>query len=229
MVKPSKKAKKIAHSKSSAQLKKSAASKKGTSSKKTVLCENCGRSFSKTANLNSHIEKVHKGLRWRCHICGQHQASKHSHMRHYQSQHDNQLPANIDLNQRYAHSFVDLPPQAKDSMIKDLKDKVEVQEVLLKSFRKRLMARLKENIVLKCRLGMDCEIEKLEYNTLCGSGDDSEVSVSTGNDSSSEKEGSYDDDDDDDDKVDQSSHYPDAHPLTISPISDDVGAGSSSM
>lgn len=145
--------------------------KKSKKKKSKILCENCGSYFSKLSNLNTHIEKVHKGLRWRCHICGKHQVSKHSHLRHYNSLHNNELPANINANQRYADTFIDMPEKAKDSIIQELKEQFKVQQVLVKSYRKKLLARLKENIDLKSRLELDCEHDKLEYNTLLGEED----------------------------------------------------------
>lgn len=156
-------------------------SKKGANKKAKVLCESCGKHFSKASNLSAHIEKSHKGLRWRCHICGKRQVSKHSHMRHYQSQHNNELPANIDNNQRYADSFIDMPSKAKESVIESLQNQVDVQQVMLKSFRTRLLTRLKEVIQLKGKLNLDCESEKLEYNTLLGAGEESDDSVGTEN------------------------------------------------
>lgn len=58
-------------------------------------------------------------------------------MLHYKSQHNNQLPANIDANQRYANYFVDMPTKANYSMIAGLKQKVEEQKGLLEFFQKR--------------------------------------------------------------------------------------------
>lgn len=129
--------------------------KKSVKKKSKILCENCGKCFSKVSNLNAHIEKVHKGLRWSCHICGKHQVTKHSHLRHYRSQHNNELPVNIDANQRYANSMIDMPEKAKNSIIKELNNQIKAQKVLLKSFRKRLLIKLKENIELKARLNLN--------------------------------------------------------------------------
>lgn len=149
--------------------------------KSKVLCEICGKHFSKASNLSTHIEKSHKGLRWRCHICSKRQVSKHSHLRHYKYQHNNELPANIDGNQRYADSTIDMPSKAKDSVIQSLKEQIDVQKVMLVSFRERLLTRLEQVIQLKGELKLDCESEKLEYNTLLGTGEESDDSVDAEN------------------------------------------------
>lgn len=168
---------------------------KQAANSKKVLCENCGMYFSKKSNLNTHIQKVHKGLRWKCHICGERQVSKHSHIRHYQSKHPNQLPDNINVNQRYASSSIDMPSSAKDEIIEGLQKKVEVQEKLLKSFHNRLTDKLEEIIHLKCRLGINCEDEKVEYNTLLETGKASDGSVCTGSKGNSNDDESDDDND----------------------------------
>lgn len=206
-----------------------------------VLCEQCGTYFSKPSNLNSHIEKVHKGLRWRCHICNEDQVSKHSHIRHYESKHKGEVPMNVDVNQRYATVFIDMPEKAKDAIIKDLSEQVKVQKVLLKSFRKRLMTTLKENIHLKGKLTIDSEPEQLEYRNLLGGGTDienfnsnqnsdelenvktmSECSIENSDESKGES-------DDDDDKCYTSTHYPDHHPVSIHSFVDDPEAGGSGV
>lgn len=163
------------------KIKKRSKPKKSAKNKAKVLCETCGKYFSKASNLKTHIEKSHKGLRWRCHICGKRQVSKHSHLRHYKSQHNNELPANINSNQRYADSFIDMPSKAKDSVIQSLKEQIDVQKVMLVSFRERLLTRLEQVIQMKGQLNLDCESEKLEYNTLLGAGEEIDDSVDAEN------------------------------------------------
>lgn len=215
--------------------KKGAQSKKNAQSKK-VLCEVCGQSFSKTANLNCHIQKDHNGLRWLCHICGSYQVSKHSHLRHYKAKHNNELPPNVDENQRYPNRYVDMPTKAKYSMIARLTKELEEQKVLLKTSQKRLVGKLKENIELKSQLQIDCENDQLELTSLEAEIGDSqnEDPECTANDCGTEKEhdrdiGDNDDDDDEDDdeSCEQSSYYPDRYPVTIEPIAKDIEAGSS--
>lgn len=160
------------------------------------------------------------------------------------------MPTNVDANQRYAAVIIDLPEKAKDATIKTLSEQVEVQKVLLKSFRKRLLAKLKDNIHLKTRLAIDCEPEKLEYNNLIGDGDDSENSdldkgkneVENENvdcadplaqsnteshavENSGEENSSESDDGDDD--CDKSTYYPDKHPISLDSFADDPEAGGS--
>lgn len=163
-------------SKNSKRTKTGKKSVKSKKNKTDSLCEICGKSFSKNSNLSSHFKKVHQGLRWRCHLCGADQVSKHSHKRHYESRHNGEVPANIKVNQRYVAHFIEMPEEAKNAIIAELNEKIQVQRVLLKSFRKRLLATLKSNIELKCQLEVDCENEKLEYDSLLGNGEESEDS-----------------------------------------------------
>lgn len=138
------------------------------------LCDQCGIYFSKVSNLNTHVEKVHKGLRWRCHLCGEYQVSKYSHVRHYESKHEGALPSNIDFNQRYANTKIDMSEKAKDALIKDLSEEVKKQRVQMKSLLKKLLVTLKENMELKAQKGIDFENAKQEYNNLLR--DESEIS-----------------------------------------------------
>lgn len=153
---------------------------KTKSTAKSVLCEHCGSKFSKTANLNAHIEKKHKGLRWICPVCGDQQVSKHSHIRHYETMHPNEPSVNADANARYIGSFIEYPEKTKDFVIKDLRDKNEVLTTMVKDFRKRLLTKLKEIINLKAKSGLDAATEKNEFNSLNGGAesqsDDSEIS-----------------------------------------------------
>lgn len=211
--------------------KKSKISKK---TKPTVLCEQCGQNFSKVANLNTHIQKVHKGLRWRCHICQKYQVSKHSHVRHYQSKHNGEMPTNVDVNQRFASTVIDMPEKAKDARMQELSERVKIQSVLLKSLRKRLLATLKDNIHLKSSLEMDCEAEKDEYNSLIGGSDDTEnsdldESNTEKNDDANSGEENRDESDSDDDDCHKSTYYPDKHPVSIDSFADDPEAGGSGV
>lgn len=129
-----------------------------------ALCHLCGKSFVKISNVNAHIEKDHKGLRWICHICNAMQVSKHSHLRHFNVQHKGETNINPDANMRYMDDS--LPEIAKDATIKHLKERNQVLEVLAKYFRKRLVKKLKENIYLKAKLGLNAESEKVEFNSL---------------------------------------------------------------
>lgn len=234
-------------------------SKSKSKQTKKVLCEHCGNEFSKKSNLNNHIQKIHKGLRWKCHICKEDQVSKHSHIRHYNARHPGELPLNVDVNQRYVGVYKDMPEKAKDSMIKELTQQIEVQKVLLKSFRKRLLATLKSNITLKSRLEIDCEGDKLEYNNLIGSIDESDDcsssesdnenavcdnsqsnhehsdSTTSGEKSKGEENDNDDEDDDGDDEDDDSnndnasSFYPDNHPVSNDFYTDDPDARGSGV
>lgn len=209
---------------------------KGKGKPNKVLCEQCGMEFSKSSNLNRHIQKVHKGLRWRCHLCAEEQVSKHSHIRHFNSKHEGELPINIDANQRYATVFIDMPERAKDSIIKDLSARNEVHQVLLKSMRKRLLKTLKENIKLighglKAKLDMDCENDKLEYNNLIGCEDSSESDENSCSEQSCNSVVGGNDENDDDDTTahDISTSFPDQYPVSIDAFVDDPEAGGSNM
>lgn len=193
---------------------------------KSVLCEQCGRKFSKPANLKAHIQKEHKGLRWRCPICHEEQVSKFSHERHFKTSHPDETLANPVANMRYSGILDFLPEKAKDSMIADLKKRNTVLEALFQSIRKRLLSKMKENMDLKAKLGFNIEAEKTEYNSMIVSSD-----TESGNDSnedlpqefktseseSREKEESDDDDeeeiddDDDEEKIEHLTKYPSQH------------------
>lgn len=134
--------------------------------KSLALCEHCGRGFSKTANLNAHVEKVHRGLRWRCPICHEDQVSKFSHERHYKISHPDETLSNPDENMRYSGVYDYLPQKAKDSVIKKLKTRNSILEGMLQTTRKKLLDKMKENMDLKARLGLDIEAEKIEYNAM---------------------------------------------------------------
>lgn len=187
---------------------------------KVALCEQCGRKFSKPANLKAHVLKEHKGLRWRCPICHEEQVSKYSHERHYKTSHPGVTLTNPDSNMRYSGILDFMPEKAKDSVISDLKKMNTVLEALYQSMRKKLLGKMKENMHLKAKLGLDIEAEKSEYNSLIGpndtessSGEDlpqefgCEKSENEENDDDAEEE-EADDDDDDASKIGISLKYP---------------------
>lgn len=113
--------------------------------KGSVVCEQCGLQFSKAANLKVHVEKVHKGLRWKCPICSKLQVSKHSHERHYEKNHSRGAPLNADANMRYPNVFDRMPEKTKDEQIKSLTEENRYLETLVKNFRERLLQKMKEN------------------------------------------------------------------------------------
>lgn len=160
-------------------------SKKSKKSKTNgSLCEICGKSFSKNSNRSNHVKKVHQGLRWCCNICGKFQVSKHSHERHYETKHNGEMPENITCNQRYVAHLIEMPAEAKNAIIAGLNEKVQVQRVLIQSFRNRLLDTLKSNIELKSQMQIDCEKEKLEYNKLLADGEERDSDVEFENDES---------------------------------------------
>lgn len=155
------------------------------------------------------MAKVHRGLRWICPICKDQQVSKHSHIRHYNAMHQDKTPLNPDENMRYMGVFVDLPEIAKDAIIQSLKEKNQVFEVLAKDFRKRLLQKLKENINLKAQLGLNAELEQLEYNNLIGGEKDEESEHSVENSVEKILELQSPTSDDDEQNSLNFTHYPD--------------------
>lgn len=152
---------------------------------------------------------MHRGLRWVCPICDEQQVSKHSHLRHYNAMHQDEAPPNPDENMRYVGVFVDLPAKAKDAVIKSLKERNHVLEVLVKDFRNNLLKKLKENIHLKARLGIHAELEKLEYNNLIGCKESEEIENSIENpEEEMLKLQSIISDDSDDDNFSNFARYP---------------------
>lgn len=166
--------------------------KKAKLESETVLCDQCGKYFSKPSNLSAHVKKVHKGLRWICSICNQEQVSKHSHIRHYQTKHPDVEVPNTTENKRYVSFLIDMTDDAKSAQLKKLQDRLNAQEALMKMYRHMLLSSLKKNVILKASLGKNCEKEKERYNFILGmgNGESSEGTTDTSND-----HGSFNDDD----------------------------------
>lgn len=180
--------------------KKTKSSKKTKNKEKTnkAVCHLCGKVFSKIANVNAHIEKVHKQLRWECPICEKKQVSRYSHIRHYKACHKGETSIDPEENARYSddHFDEDLPEKAKVAIVEKLKDKNQALEILANEFRERLLNKLEENINLKARLGINAEMEKLEFNNLIGA------------EKLKEAEQAEVENSDDDDEYQNSTHYP---------------------
>lgn len=167
-----------------------------------ALCHLCGKGFSKSANVNAHIQKDHKGLRWVCPICNQAQVTRYSHKRHLKAKHADVTNINPDSNARFMDDI--LPEAAKDAIIANLKERIQSLEVLAKHFRSRLLNKLNENITLKAQLGLETESDKLEYNNLIGAeSESSENSVENSEDEQSVEKLSTNSGDDD-----ESNHNP---------------------
>lgn len=128
-----------------------------------------------------------------------------------------------------------MPETTKVAMIKELSEQVKKQKILLKSFRKRLLTTLKENINLKSQLAIDCELAELEYNDLLrgkdkSSGSDNVSQNESENiecDKSSTKNNNDRNSEDDDDDCESSSHYPDKHPVSVDSFSSHPGVDGS--
>lgn len=200
----------------------------------SAVCELCGQKFSKLANLKTHIEKKHKGLRWICPICDAEQVTKFSHVRHYNKVHSDAPPIDADANMRYTDGSDHLPEKAKDSVIQNLQESNKVLKALAVRFRKGLLAKIVEIMDLKAKLHLDIEAEKNEYNTLNGSFEsdsESENSMNS-NESSGKAESLIEDTSDSDDENSVSSKYPESIP-SEDPLKhfteSDTGAGSSKL
>lgn len=168
-----------------------------------AICHLCGKSFSKPANVKTHIQRHHEGQRWKCPICEKTQVSRHSHLRHYASKHKGEPPIDPDANMCYSDGHVDnrLPEQAIRAITTKLEEKSEFWKHTAKEYRKKLLKKSHEIIHLKARYGLDAEQDKQEYNDLIGQNIESEngsvESESVESESENSDESSEDDDESD--------------------------------
>lgn len=134
--------------------------KKGKVTAKRAKCKFCQKLFAKESNLSSHIESAHKGKRWICNLCGDDQASKFSHIRHFQTKHPDEPAPNTDGNEFYLLERVEMTEKSKAILIRSLANTIKAKDEELKIYKENYLNVLKENIVLKERLGLNVDNEK---------------------------------------------------------------------
>lgn len=127
----------------STQLKKKSVKK--TQTKAVFKCthnENgklCGQTYSKSSNLQNHIQTIHKGLCWICPQCQENQVSLHSHTRHMQNIHGVIISKEeAKQNQFYLKGKIRQTEQAKDAHIKALMNTVLLQQQEISILRAQL-------------------------------------------------------------------------------------------
>ena len=58
---------------------------------KFVECDKCSKEFKTKSGLRLHVESVHKGIRFPCHICKKEFCSKYEVVRHQKNIHLKQI------------------------------------------------------------------------------------------------------------------------------------------
>lgn len=97
---------------------------------------NCSKTFATKSGLQSHIDRVHKGLRYKCHSCNKHLTSKYSFNRHL-SLHDivsDDENENADRQIQIVRDQVDeiIAQDKEDEIIQQQRNEIEWYEIVQK-------------------------------------------------------------------------------------------------